>query len=305
MNHYQFEKGKLKSVKERPFELEKDIKNIIENNLNLLFDLEYVRSEYQISGLRIDTLAYDRQSKSFVIIEYKQDKRFSVIDQGFAYLALMLNNKADFVLEYNEKVKTGLRKDDVDWTQSKIIFISQAFTNYQKQAINFKDLPIELWEIKRYEDSSISLNQLISPSSNESINTVSKTNTTVARVSREVKKYTEDYHTSEMPENIVSLYNKFKDMVLNIADNITIRPRKMYIGFIAKTNFTDILLQKSKAKIFLNIRKGKLDDPKKIARDISGVGHWGNGDSEVSFSNDKELEYIISLVKQAYLKNKR
>ena len=305
MSHYLLNKDKLKSIKEKPFEFEKEIKKTIENNLGLLFDLEYVRSEYQISGLRIDTLAYDSQSKSFVIIEYKQDKRFSVIDQGFAYLALMLNNKADFVLEYNERVKSGLKKDKIDWTQSKIIFISQAFTNYQRQAINFKDLPIELWEIKRYEDNSISLNQLISPSSNESINTISKANTTVARVSREVKKYTEEYHTDEMPEDIVALYNKFKQLVLNISDNITIRPRKMYIGFIAKTNFTDVLLQSNSIKVFLNLKKGNLDDPKKISRDISNVGHWGNGDYEVKISNDKNLEYILSLIKQAYLKNRK
>jgi len=216
----------------------------------------------------------------------------------------MLNNKAEFILEYNEQTKSQLKKEDVDWTQSRIIFISQSFTNYQRQAINFKDLPIELWEIKRYEDKSISLNQLISPSSSESIKTVSKSGTVVEKVSREVKKYTEDDHINGIPEEIIELYNKFKDMVLNIADGITIRPRKWYIGFVAKTNFTDVLLQKSKIKIWINLKKGSIDDPKKLARDISNIGHWGNGDYELSISDDKNLEYILSLVKQAYLKNR-
>jgi hypothetical protein len=91
-------------------------------------------------------MAYDNETNSFVIIEYKRDKNFSVIDQGYAYLSLMLNNKADFILEYNENQEKTLKRKDVDWSQSRVVFISPSFTSYQKEAINFKDLPIELWE---------------------------------------------------------------------------------------------------------------------------------------------------------------
>lgn len=34
-------------------------------------------------------------------------------------------------------------------------------------------------------------------------------------------------------------------------------------------------------------------------RDISSVGHWGNGDYQVIVKNDDDLEYIMSLIKQA------
>jgi RecB family endonuclease NucS len=46
-----------------------------------------------VKGLRVDSLGYDEESNSFVIVEYKRDKHSSVFDQGVAYLALMLNNK--------------------------------------------------------------------------------------------------------------------------------------------------------------------------------------------------------------------
>ena len=136
----------LGQVKEMPFKLEREIQNLVEKNLGMLLGLEFVKSEFTISGtvqqLRIDTLAFDLKNKAFVIIEYKQDKSFSVVDQGYAYLSVMLNNKADFILEYNESCGKVLKKADVDWSQSRAIFISQAFTPYQKEAINFKDLPI-------------------------------------------------------------------------------------------------------------------------------------------------------------------
>ena len=66
-----------------------------------MFGYEFVKSELQLGNLRIDTLAFDNENRSFVIIEYKIDQSFSVIDQGYAYLGLLLNNKADFILEYN------------------------------------------------------------------------------------------------------------------------------------------------------------------------------------------------------------
>jgi RecB family endonuclease NucS len=55
---------KLAEITEQEFPLE-------------LFDLEYVKSEFELHGLRIDTLAFDKESKGFVIIEYKRDKNLS------------------------------------------------------------------------------------------------------------------------------------------------------------------------------------------------------------------------------------
>ena len=51
-------------------------------------------------------------------------------------------------------------------------------------------------------------------------------------------------------------------------------------------------------KLFINLSKGKLDDSKGIMRDVSNTGHWGNGDYEVVVSDTKDLEYLMSLIKQ-------
>ena len=163
---------KLIEIREESFDLEKGIQKITEKNLDMIFKLKLIKGatnggEFSLNGLRIDTLAFDNETKSFVIIEYKKDKNFSVIDQGYAYLALLLNNKADFILEYNENSKDKLKRDDLDWSQSKVIFISPTFTKYQKQAINFKDLPIELWEVKRFSNDTILYDQLKSKETSE------------------------------------------------------------------------------------------------------------------------------------------
>ena len=99
---FSIKSDRLERVKEVPFTSErKDIQRTTESSLKDVFGFEFVKSELQLGNLRIDTLAFDNENRSFVIIEYKIDQSFSVIDQGYAYLGLLLNNKADFILEYN------------------------------------------------------------------------------------------------------------------------------------------------------------------------------------------------------------
>jgi len=294
----------LSQIKEMPFKLERDIQKLVEQNLKTLLGLDFVKSEFTVSGsvkqLRIDTLAFDPQNNSFVIIEYKQDKNFSVVDQGYAYLSAMLNNKADFILEYNECCDKILKKADVDWSQSRVIFISQAFTPYQKEAINFKDLPISLWEIKRFHNQIISFDEIRKLNATESIKTVSSAGSAVKVVSKEIVVYTENDRLQDMPENVVCLYNQLRERIFEF-NNVEIKVTKLYIAFtINGSNFADIVILKKGLKIFLNMAKGSLEDPYNLTRDVSCTGHWGNGDYELNISDADKLDYVLSLIKQSY-----
>ena len=295
---------RLEYIKEKPFKLEKEIQDLTEENLKTILGLDFVKSEFALNNFRIDTLAFDREANAFVIIEYKRDKNFSVIDQGYAYLSLMLNNKADFILEFNENLDKTLKRNDVDWSQSRVLFISPAFTNYQREAINFKDLPIELWEVKRFENNTVSYEQIQKAGAQESIKTISKTDQTIDNVAKEIKVYSEQEHLENVNEEIIELYEKFKSAIQNL-DNLEIKPKKKYIAFVSGHNVIDILPQKKALKMWINMSKGELDDSKNITRDVSTTGHWGNGDYEIQTNNDDDLEYILSLVKQSIKKNKK
>jgi predicted transport protein len=295
---------KLEYIKEKPFRLEKEIQDLTENNLKNIFGLEFAKSEFALNNFRIDTLAFDKEANAFVIIEYKRDKNFSVNDQGYAYLSLMLNNKADFILEFNENLDKTLKRTDVDWSQSRVLFVSPAFTNYQREAINFKDLPIELWEVKRFENNTVSYEQIQKAGAQESIKTISKADKTIDNVAKEIKVYSEQEHLENVNEEIKELYEKFKSAIQNL-DNLEIKPKKKYIAFVAGKNVIDILPQKKALKMWINMNKGELDDTKGITRDVSTTGHYGNGEYEIQVRDDENLEYILSLVKQSIKKNKK
>lgn len=99
-----------------------------------------------------------------------------------------------------------------------IIFISPSFTPYQKEAINFKDLPIELWEFKRYSNDTVGYSQISTSGSEESIKTISQDNSNIEQVTKEVKVYSESEHIEKTSEEIRELYEKFKTAVLNLGE---------------------------------------------------------------------------------------
>lgn len=302
MNLYQFKNTtNLILLKEKPFKLEKEIQTFFEKNFYELTGLEMVNSEFVIKGKRIDTLGYDPQSKAFVIIEYKRDKNVSVVDQGFTYLSLMLENKADFVLTYNETLKKSIHSSSVDWSQTRVVFVSPSFTENQRLATNFKDIAIELWEIKRYENNLISINPIKKTKSAESIKPLTKQSTVIKSVTDEITVYTEEDHLKSSSDEVMELYQNFKNAILNLTDDIEIVPKKLYIAFKKNKNIADIVTLKKGIKIFINLKKEQLDDPKGLMKDVSETGHWGNGDYETIVSNTDNLEYIMSLIKQAIL----
>jgi len=298
MKIYKLQSKTLTEVSENQFKLERDIQRLFEDNLDALMGLTLVRSEFTIKNKRIDTLAYDKQTNAFIIIEYKRDKNISVVDQGFTYLSLMLENKADFIVEYNENLKLNLQRTDVDWTQTRVAFVSPSFTENQILATNFKDIAIELWEVKRYDDSTIVVNEIKKSRSAESIKPITQQNKDLKRITDEIVVYSEDDLLVSGSDETRELYFKFKDGILNLADDIQVIANKQYIAFRKSRNIVCMNIQKKQIRMWIGAKWGALDDAKAIAIDVRNTGHWGTGDYEVNVNSDKDLEYIMSLVKQ-------
>ncbi|AXP38297.1 hypothetical protein CH563_04825 [Haemophilus influenzae] len=299
MKIFTSKKGQLSQLKQQKFKLEKDIQRLFEENLTLLSGYIFIRSEFSIKNSRIDTLAFDPEAQAFVIIEYKRQQNSSVVDQGISYLNLMLEYKADFIVEYNEKQKFPLKRNDVDWSQSKVIFVSPAFNDFQIQATNFKDLPIELWEVNRFDNDIITLNIINKSKSAPNIKAVSNEKREEFSILKEIKVYQESDHLSDKSDFIQELYEDFKQGILNLDPDIEINTRKLYIAFKKDRNIADIRIQQKNLKIWINLPYGELDDPKNLAKNVSNTGHWGNGDYEITIESTQYLEYIMSLIKQA------
>ena len=236
MDIYKLNKNnKLELLESTKFDLERDIQSVIENNTQELFNLQFVRSEFSVNGYRIDSLCFDQEQKSFVVVEYKKTHSYSVIDQGFTYLSTMLNNKSDFVLEYNERTGSSLKRDEIDWSQSKVVFISPSFSQYQRDSVNFKDIPFELWEVKKFNNDMIGLNQLFSTST-QSVKGIEKSKDVVLN---QVQVVDEESVLEKTPDNIKKIYEDLKEGMSSWGD----------ISFKSKQNYISVL-RGNKVKIY-------------------------------------------------------
>ncbi len=301
MQLYTNQSWRLEQIKEIWFNLEKDMQKLTENNLENTFWLEFIKSEFSLNNLRIDTLAFDNENKSFVIIEFKRGSSYSVIDQGFTYLSMLLNNKANFVHELWKNRNKFIDMNEIDWSQSKVIFIADSFTRYQKESINFKDLPIELYEMKQFDNWNIIYNTILATNTTESIKTITKLETEFKEINKEIHTYNEDYHLKNTDENIIDLYNEIKTFILSLNNNIEIIYKKVYIAFkINKRNLVDISIWKWVLKIWLNLKKWELQDLYWITEDVSNKWHHWNWDYEIKLHNDNNLLKIKKLIIQTY-----
>lgn len=300
MNLFKINGNELYHLKDQPFKLERDLQRLFENQLTRITGLEFIASEFSIQDQRLDTLAFDHETSSFVIIEYKRSTNQSVLDQGISYLNTLLKYKADFILEYQERTGKLLNKSQVDWSQSKVAFVSPNFTSFQKQAVDFKDLNIELWEVKKFENSILLVNGIKKSKNAPSIkNSVTKDKSDLSLVAKELRTYSEEDLLFKKSDDIVELYDSFKQAIFQLIPDCELVPTKLYIAFKKDNhNIVDIEIQNKQLKLFINVRIGQLDDPKKLARDVSNIGHFGNGDYELKVNTTANLEYIMSLIKQ-------
>lgn len=111
------------------------------------------------------------------------------------------------------------------------------------------------------------------------------------------------YHLSDHPHlqgSTLALFSELEKRVLNIDSAVREEILKRYIAFKDTTNFVDVIPQSGRLKLSLNLRMDELTDPKGLARDVAGLGHWGNGDVELTVSSPDQLDHAMYLVHQAY-----
>lgn len=96
------------------------------------------------------------------------------------------------------------------------------------------------------------------------------------------------------------LFEELRKRILNLDSSVKEDILKLYIAYKTTTNFVDIVPQKSRIRLSLNMRFDEINDSKGICKDVTDKGKWGNGDVEVGISNSEELDYIMFLIKQAF-----
>jgi predicted transport protein len=288
----------LQPIKEAKFNLEKELQTLIEKNLGMLFGLEFIATEFQIENYYIDTLAYDPESNTFVILEYKRDKSFSVVDQGVHYLSLLLSHKADFLLSLQTKRGQLIPLKDIDWSSSRVMFLARSFNQYQIGSTGFRDFPIELWEVTRYENDTLSLELIESPASAEPLTSVVKT-AKAKRITQEIVELTTEDVIKTDNEKLKEIFEQVRTQILSLDSRIKENPRRGYLAFrFHGSNFVYASIKKD--KLDLAIRIPKFKDPM-LPVTMNKQRAWDTTPSwRVMISSEDEVRKLMDLIEQAY-----
>lgn len=98
------------------------------------------------------------------------------------------------------------------------------------------------------------------------------------------------------------IFEAFRKEVLALDPCVTEEYLKLYVAYKAETNFVDIVPQKSRLRLSLNMGFHEINDPRKICKDVTNISRWGNGDIEVGLSKLEDIAYVMGLVRQAFEK---
>lgn len=285
------------------FRLERQLQKVVETNLVEIFGVQFVASEFVLAGEqagRIDTLGLDLEGAP-TIIEYKRGKNENVINQGLYYMNWLVDHRGDFVLAAQATLGYEI---EVTWSHPRLIIIAESFAKWDNYAVNRMGDGIELWKYVLYGDNLLYFELVYGQQ-----RTPLKTETIL--ISDEISKsdpnnieYTLDYHLADKSNATIELFHTIRDGILSLSDTdgeIIETPNKLYISYRHGKNFCEVqVMGRSGLKLHLDIPYETLDDPYNIARDVSTIGHWGTGDTEVKLDSVEETEYVLNLIEQAY-----
>lgn len=100
----------------------------------------------------------------------------------------------------------------------------------------------------------------------------------------------------------LKLYYLLDKRIKNISSSVKQEFKKLYIAYKADTNFVDVVPQKSKLRLSINMKFNEIIDPKGLCIDVTDKGRWGNGDIEVKLEDESQLDDVIELVTQSFNK---
>jgi predicted transport protein len=112
--------------------------------------------------------------------------------------------------------------------------------------------------------------------------------------------YTIDDHPHLLTPGLREVFEAFRKEVLALDPCVSEEFYKPYVAYKAETNFVDVVSQAKRMKLTLNMPFAEINDPKQLCRDVTNVGHYGNGDVEVSLKSLDELPHVMGLVRQSY-----
>lgn len=292
--------SKLLPIEKSNFSLEKQLQELIEENLEIAFNCRLIASEFTTSVHhtgRIDSLALSEENHP-VIIEYKKIASSELINQSLFYLHWLQDHQGDFEIAARKK----LGETDIDWSDIRVICIAPDYKKWDIDAVQTMGQKIELWKYYLFKNDSLYLEQELYTSKDNT-----KTNTK-AGTEKNGGSTTEIYSLSDhfggKTEVSLDLLNNVRSFITDLSSSIKEIPKKHYVAYKASHNIVCLRVAAKNIVLWLKLRPSEIKQPRpKNFRDCTKIGHWGTGDCEFKISSQEEFDEIKEYIELAYNKS--
>lgn len=98
----------------------------------------------------------------------------------------------------------------------------------------------------------------------------------------------------------LELFERLNNRIHNLGPYVRREFNKLYIAYKADTNFVDVIVQKKRLLLTINMKFADVIDPKRICKDITSKGRLGNGDVQIALNSLDMIDDAMDIIEQAY-----
>lgn len=272
--------------------LERELQTLIEKNMETLFGVRFLKSEYSITNGRMDSIGID-ENNCPVIFEYKRSSNENVINQGLFYLDWLLDHKADFKLLVIEKM--GREATElIDWSVPCVICVANDFTKYDVHAVNQMQRNIKLVKYRKYDNELILFEYLNTPV----VQPMNRADAEEQRRGNGQKTHIEKLAAAPAP--LRTLYEDICNYIESLGDDIVSNQLKLYLAYKKVQNLVCIEIYSRQLILYLKLNSDTVNLEEGFTRDMRNIGHYGTGDLQVIVKSSGDFEKAKKLIERAY-----
>ncbi len=277
--------------------LEKSLQTLIEQNLEAVFGIRFLESEYSTGPKhrgRIDTLGIDENGCP-AIIEYKRATNENVINQGLYYMDWLLDHRAEFELLVQKKLGQ-ISAATIDWSAPRLLCVAGGFTRFDEHAVQQMNRNIELIRYRRFGGDLLML-ELVNSISAETKSLAGNTGGTSTASQKTIATV-----LAGLEGSMQDLYQALRDYITALGDDVQEKTLKYYVAFKRLRNFACVEVHPNKATVcvYLKVDPDTTMLEAGFSRDVRNIGHFGTGDLEVTIRTPEDLEKLKPLLQQSY-----
>ena len=291
-------KGQVKELNSNQVPLEKELQQLLEQNMSTFFGVTFLKSEYRITNGRMDSIGID-ENNCPVIFEYKRSVNENVINQGLFYLDWLLDHKADFKLLVMDTLGRE-EADKIDWSMPCVICVANDFTKFDEHAVNQMQRNIKLVKYKKFGNDLISLEYLNAPQ----VQPIEFDDGFVKQTKKSNSKDKDfDQYFNEAGIKNQNLFYSVRDYILSLGDDVSENRLKLYVAFKKVRNIICAEVYRNNVCLHLRLNPDTVDLAQGFIEDVRNKGHWGTGDLRINLKSVEDFEKAKPLLDRAYNEN--